>query len=780
MSEKKRVEVFLVRRGEKFLVAILLLALTARSFVPFQAQASETESGVLETDAKTLTGIQVIDGDFCCFSEDGEIDEKRTDELRAAAREESDISPLVKLIGEPNEKEYFGQGCWFGASGKESGEDGTWYYDNFMVYVYETKDITYYMGASAQTAEKTDFQSMLAAVVESEAGTVSDPEARLKALFRYVEEEYSYARKMGFEAYSGWQEDYAYEMLSEMSGSCYHYAVLYGFLAKEAADCDVRICVGTTNGFSASSWQPHAWTEAELDGKWYVFDTNLDKYGADSTLKYYKLSIDSDSYRKTYKVEESYEVSFEPETGTESEAETEIETEAEAESEVLTAAELQTETETEIETEIESESETEVETEAESETETEPETATEVEVNEEDECVLTLDNRTGLVFTEAHLTEDKMVLVEKDGTEHTFSEVDKEDIKYPHLVVYGNFLAIKYTSAETGKAGRLTEDGDEIVFDVPQTMTVISTAYVRSGAGLDCDKLSVADKGASIKVLAESGKWFRIELKDGWEGYISKVAVIVEEKLPAAEEPQGEQETESETEPVPELVVVEEDGEYYRYLRFTPAEDTIVKIDGEPCYVAAGGSLSEGWKVLGDKLYYSDADGRLKHSEMYDGIRFGRDGAALNSTDARLKMRVIEIVNAITDDTMTQREMLSACWKYVTRGHISYAGKYPDLNAEGWQRSMALDVLNSGSGNCYGFACAFAALAEGIGYEPEVVCGRVSGSRDGASDGMTRHSWVIINGYHYDPEAQWAGWCAGIYGYGSYPVAHSVQKIVTF
>lgn len=415
-----------MRRGEKFLVLILLLALTARFVAPFQAQASETESGVSETDAETLTGIQVVDGEFCCFSEGGEIDEKRTDELRAAARTESDISPLVKLIGEPNEKEYFGQGCWFGTSGKESGEDGTWYYDNFMVYVYETKDITYYMGASAQTAEKTDFQSMLAAVVESEAGSVSDPEVRLKALFRYVEEEYSYTRKMGFEAYSGWQEDYAYEMLSEMSGSCYHYAALYGFLAKEAADCDVRICIGTTDGFSASSWQPHAWTEVKLDGKWYVFDTNLDKYGADSTLKYYKLSIDSDSYRKTYKVEESYEVSFEPETGTESEAETEIETEAEAESEVLTAAELQTETETEIETEIESESETEVETEAESETETEPETATEVEVNEEDECVLTLDNRTGLVFSEAHLTGDEMILVEKDGTEHTFSEVNKE------------------------------------------------------------------------------------------------------------------------------------------------------------------------------------------------------------------------------------------------------------------------------------------------------------------------------------------------------------------
>lgn len=53
-----------------------------------------------------------------------------------------------------------------------------------------------------------------------------------------------------------------------------------------------------------------------------------------------------------------------------------------------------------------------------------------------------------------------------------------------------------------------------------------------------------------------------------------------------------------------------------------------------------------------------------------------------------------------------------------------------------------------------GYACAFAALAREIGYDPYVVCGRVPGTRDGAGDGFTRHSWVIINGLHYDPEGQ--------------------------
>ena len=58
----------------------------------------------------------------------------------------------------------------------------------------------------------------------------------------------------------------------------------------------------------------------------------------------------------------------------------------------------------------------------------------------------------------------------------------------------------------------------------------------------------------------------------------------------------------------------------------------------------------------------------------------------------------------------------------------------------------------------------FAALAREIGYDPYVICGRVPGSRDGAGDGYTRHSWVIINGLHYDPEGQAKGWHTGVYG----------------
>ncbi len=67
-----------------------------------------------------------------------------------------------------------------------------------------------------------------------------------------------------------------------------------------------------------------------------------------------------------------------------------------------------------------------------------------------------------------------------------------------------------------------------------------------------------------------------------------------------------------------------------------------------------------------------------------------------------------------------------------------------------------------------------------VGYNPYVVLGRVSGTRDGAADGLTSHGWVIIDGCYYDPEAQFAGWYKGVYGSGSYDINLQIKSIVRF
>ena len=131
---------------------------------------------------------------------------------------------------------------------------------------------------------------------------------QLKKLFQYVEKNYGYARVMGFTDKKGWEKTYASEMISKKQGSCYHYAALYAFLAKKATGLPVKVCIGTTNGFNASRWQPHAWCEIKVGKTWYVFDANMDKFAAKSKGKYFMKSVKS--MKNTYKKSKAAEVKF--------------------------------------------------------------------------------------------------------------------------------------------------------------------------------------------------------------------------------------------------------------------------------------------------------------------------------------------------------------------------------------------------------------------------------------------------------------------------------------
>jgi len=140
----------------------------------------------------------------------------------------------------------------------------------------------------------------------------------------------------------------------------------------------------------------------------------------------------------------------------------------------------------------------------------------------------------------------------------------------------------------------------------------------------------------------------------------------------------------------------------------------------------------------------------------------------------------MKIFCPITNERMSKRQKLSACWSYIADGKFHYAGKYPSLRMSGWQKKTACDMLSAHTGNCYSYACASAALAEEAGYKPYIICGHVRGSRDHAADGFTRHAWVKINGLHYDPEAQYAGWMRGVYTRNYYPASHRIQKVVKY
>ena len=207
----------------------------------------------------------------------------------------------------------------------------------------------------------------------------------------------------------------------------------------------------------------------------------------------------------------------------------------------------------------------------------------------------------------------------------------------------------------------------------------------------------------------------------------------------------------------------------------------IVNVGKNSYYVNKYGIPSTGWLYLSDKnLYYADSWGRFYKNRTYESIKFNGKGQAAKNDMRTLKIKCMDIVKRNTNSKMSKSQKLRACWNYVVRNTYYSSRYYPNLRQNNWWRTTALRTLGTGSGNCYGYACAFAALAREIGYDPYVVCGRVPGTRDGAWDGYTRHSWVIINGYHYDPEGQAKGWHTGVYGTSRYGMSYQVQKKVNF
>lgn len=164
------------------------------------------------------------------------------------------------------------------------------------------------------------------------------------------------------------------------------------------------------------------------------------------------------------------------------------------------------------------------------------------------------------------------------------------------------------------------------------------------------------------------------------------------------------------------------------------------------------GSKARGWALVGNSVCYASANGAVKRNCRYSGISFDAHGRAKPSASTKLMQKCLKILRNVDGESRSRK--LSYAWSYLSGFH--YSSFYPSLGKKGWQRRTALQALNSNGGNCYGYACAFAALAWAAGCKPYVQAGRVPGSRDQAADGYARHCWVRINGCYYDPELYWA------------------------
>ena len=158
--------------------------------------------------------------------------------------------------------------------------------------------------AAAKSTLEKDVQKL---VKKSKAKKEKTQKKKLKKLFQYVEKNYGYARAIGFKNSRGWEKTFTAEMIKNKKGSCYHFAALYAFLAKESG-VEARICLGRTNGFNKARWQDHAWCEVKVGKKWYICDPNMDKFAANSKGKYFMKTVSS--MKSTFKKSKTIKVNF--------------------------------------------------------------------------------------------------------------------------------------------------------------------------------------------------------------------------------------------------------------------------------------------------------------------------------------------------------------------------------------------------------------------------------------------------------------------------------------
>lgn len=161
-----------------------------------------------------------------------------------------------------------------------------------------------------------------------------------------------------------------------------------------------------------------------------------------------------------------------------------------------------------------------------------------------------------------------------------------------------------------------------------------------------------------------------------------------------------------------------------------------------------------------------------------NGVKWKDDDGNVTSPYSAIMNQAANVVEASSTRSMSQSKQLEAAFNYVA-SNTSYVRSL-DTPTGDWVKSYAMETLGTGTGNCYGYAAAFAYVARGLGYESRVCTGTVQSALGGRTD----HAWteVKVGGkwYIFDTEMQNAKG-SGYYKqtYDSYP-AGPIEKLESY
>ena len=189
-------------------------------------------------------------------------------------------------------------------------------------------------------------------------------------------------------------------------------------------------------------------------------------------------------------------------------------------------------------------------------------------------------------------------------------------------------------------------------------------------------------------------------------------------------------------------------GRYYYYNAKGKKVTGITKIRNKQYYFDEKGIQRTGWQLIGKNYYYFKIGEAKKGSMVTDktvnGVRLDKKGKAVLTKDSKEKLKLMvhasEVVEEITDWSMSKMERLRKCFDY-TKHTYHYYNWRKFSNVKNWDKLYASDMFFHGKGNCFSYAAAFAYLANAVGYSANVI----------SSGG---HGWAEIDGRVFDPD--WA------------------------
>lgn len=122
------------------------------------------------------------------------------------------------------------------------------------------------------TTGNATLDTLLTNIVRAYTNTSMTTDQKLRALFNYVRDNYTYLKRPLVEkGQTGWEPSYALAFLQNKRGNCYSFAATYYMLVRELG-LDANTVVGHV-GYERS---PHGWVEIRLNGQTYLFDTELE------------------------------------------------------------------------------------------------------------------------------------------------------------------------------------------------------------------------------------------------------------------------------------------------------------------------------------------------------------------------------------------------------------------------------------------------------------------------------------------------------------------------